>query len=408
MAFNILEHVTFAYQPIWGAKRQLIGARLHVRALHPDSVDAAHLLETIASEWSHDAPFLLVAFADKALLLQALAFNPHDSIWLELPDLGEFTPPEMVQAVALARRVGHRLVQRAPLARARPPGNSPGARQFRYLLDLWPEQVAQALRAAEVRGQHGAQQTPLMAEQLYDHIGTRALAAHILDDAKGWGVCSWPTEDVLKAHQRYGVSVDRRTLVRVQQALMHESSMDMVEFLIHQDAVLTHRVLRLVNSPLFGATRQVETVRQALFLLGQMRLREWLLELMPGSATDVDLFPVRQSLVMRAKLMTQLMDAGAQSNLATEIYVTGLFSGLSQLTHEPLGTALGRVPVSQAISDALLRQSGPYHVYLDIARRMESPEQADLLPALCAEADFDLDDVNRSLLRMLAQWRNVL
>ena len=408
MAFNILEHVTFAYQPIWGSKRQLTGARLRVRALHPDSVDAAHLLEVLENEWSHDAPYLLVSFTEQTQLLQALAFNPHDSIWLELPDFGEYTPPQVVQAVALARRVGHRLVQRAPLARARPMGNGTGAKNFRYLLDLWPEQVAQAMVSVQQKGQTGAQQTPLLPEQLYHRLGTRALAAHVLDDAKGWGVCGWPAEDVLKAHQRYGVPVDRRTLVRVQQALMHGSSMDAVEHLIHQDAVLTHRVLRLVNSPLFGSTRQVETVRQALFLLGQTRLRDWLLELMPGSATDVDLFPVRQSLVLRGKLMAQLMNAGAQNNLATEIYVTGLFSGLAQLTNEPLGVALGRVPVADAVSDALLRQSGPYHVYLDIARRMEDPEQVERLSAVCAEADFPLDQVNRALLRTLSQWRNVI
>ncbi|GAB3184582.1 HDOD domain-containing protein [Hydrogenophaga aquatica] len=408
MAFNILEHVTFTYQPIWGPKRQLIGVRLRVRALHPDSVDAAHLLEALENEWSRDAPFLLVSFTDQAQLLQALAFNPHDSIWLELPDFGEYTPPEVVQAVALARRVGHRLVQRSPLARARVLGGGNGAKNFRYLLDLWPDQVAQAMIASEQKGRPGGQATPLLPDQLYHHLGTRPLAAHALDDAKGWGVCGWPTEDVLKSHQRYGVPVDRRTLVRVQQALMHESSMDAVEHLIHQDAVLTHRVLRLVNSPLFGSTRQVETVRQALFLLGQTRLRDWLLELMPGSATDVDLLPVRQSLVLRGKLMAQLMNAGVQNNLATEIYVTGLFSGLGQLTHEPLGVALGRVPVSSAVSDALLRQSGPYHVYLDIAQRMESPEQLEHLANVCAEAGFGLDHVNRALLRTFSQWRNVL
>ena len=48
MSLNLLEHVAFAYQPIWGASRQLTGVRLRVRALAPDSVDAVHLLELLA------------------------------------------------------------------------------------------------------------------------------------------------------------------------------------------------------------------------------------------------------------------------------------------------------------------------------------------------------------------------
>lgn len=406
MAFNILEHVAFAYQPVWGQTRQLVGVRLRVRALHTESVDAAHLLHVLGNEWSDQAPFLLVSFADQPQLLQALSVNPHDAIWLELPDGGDFSAPELVDAVALARRKGHRLVQQAPLARARPSGADNG--QWRYLLDLWPEQVAQALQAAEQRDTPQAVRSPVLSGQLYQHIGTRALAAHCLDDIKAWGICGWPEHDVLHTYRHHGVPVDKRTLVRVQQALMRDVSMETLEDLIHQDPVLTFRTLRLVNSPVFGTTRQVETVRQALMLLGQTRLRDWMMELLRGACADQDLQPVRQSMVLRARLMTQLMDAGAQQHLNTESYLTGLFSRLHELMHEPLGVTLGRVPLSEAIGQALLHGNGPYHAYLQIACAMEDLQQMEQLPSLCEQAGFPLDHVNRSLIRMLARWHNVL
>ena len=120
MAFNILEHVALAYQPIWGRTRQLIGVRLRVRALQPDSVDAAHLLHWLGTEWSAPAPFLLVSFADAPQLLQALAVPPVPNVWLEIPDYGDFLPPDLQQAVERAKGTGHALVQGAPLDRARP------------------------------------------------------------------------------------------------------------------------------------------------------------------------------------------------------------------------------------------------------------------------------------------------
>lgn len=406
MAFNILEHVAFAYQPIWGQNRQLAGVRLRVRALHTESVDAAHLLHVLGNEWSEQAPFLLVSFVDQPQLLQALSVKPHDAIWLELPDGGEFTPPEMVDAVASARRMGHRLVQQCPLERARPSGSGNGP--WRYLLDLWPEQVTQALQAAQQRGKPQAMPSPVLPGQLYQHIGRRDLAAHCLDDAKAWGICGWPDADVLNAYRQHGVRVDKRTLVRVQQALMRDVSMETLEDLIHQDPVLTFRTLRLVNSPLFGTTRQVETVRQALMLLGQTRLRDWMMELLPGACADQDMQPVRQSMVLRARLMTYLMDAGAQQHLNTESYLTGLFSRLHELMHEPLGVTLGRVPLSEAIGQALLHGNGPYHAYLQLARAMEDMAHMEQLPELCEQAGFPLDHVNRALIRMLARWHNVL
>jgi c-di-GMP-related signal transduction protein len=264
--------------------------------------------------------------------------------------------------------------------------------------------VVQTQQAIARQGQG----SPVLAGQLYRDLGTRALVQHCLDNRQAWGVCGWPEDDVLRDHHRYGVPVDKRTLVRVQQALMREASMDVIEGLIHQDAVLTYRVLRLVNSPVFGATRQVTTVRQALMLLGQRRLSDWLLELMPGSSADRELLPVRLALVLRGRVMQALMDAGVQHDLATEIYLTGLFSRLDVLTQEPLAAALKRVPLSEPVAEALLRQSGPYAHYLDIACRLESFDQVQRLPAVCETAGFPLDQVNGGLLRTLAQWRNSL
>lgn len=403
MSLNLLEHVAFAYQPIWGASRQLTGVRLRVRGLHPDSVDAGHLLELLGNAWSDQSPFLLVSFAEQGLLRQALVVSPVEGLWLEVPDVGDAPPPGWPEMLQRAQRMGHRLVQEAPLARARAtPATGPG--QHRYLLHLWPEQAAATRQVLDGHG--GA--SPLLSGQLYRDLGQCRLAAHALDDRQAWGVIGWPEDDALQSHQRYGVPVDKRTLVRVQQALMREASMEVIERLIHQDAVLTFRVLRLVNSPVFGASREVTTVRQALMLLGLRRLRDWLLELMPGASGDRELLPVRLAMVLRGRLMQALMDAGVQHDLATDIYVTGLFSQLDRLTHEPLATALKRVPLNEAVTEALLHQRGPYAIYLELACRLEHFDELQRLPAFCEQAEFPLEQVNRALLRTLAQWRNSL
>lgn len=406
MAFNILEHVALAYQPIWGRTRQLIGVRLRVRALQPDSVDAAHLLHWLATEWSAPAPFLLVSFADAPQLLQALAVPPVPNVWLEIPDYGDFLPPDLQQAVERAKATGHALVQGAPLDRARP---LHGQSKQRYLLDLWPEQAALALTAASQRRPPGTpSMSPVLPDQLYQNIGSRALAAHCLDDQRAWGICGWPQDDTLFTYRQYGVQPDRLTLVRVQLAVQNDASMDVIEDLVHQDVVLTYRLLRLVNSVVFGGDRQINTIRQALMLLGQRQLREWLHEQLGSASTDKDLLPVRQSLVLRARLMEYLMAPGPEHDLQAEIYITGLFSQLDQMMQEPIGVSLGRVPLSERIVQALLLQEGPYYAYLDLAQRLENFEQMEQIANACAEYGFAMDTVNRALLRMLVHWRNTV
>lgn len=117
---------------------------------------------------------------------------------------------------------------------------------------------------------------------------------------------------------------------------------------------------------------------------------------------------MRQSMVMRARLMTYLMDAGAQHHLNTEAYLTGLLSRFDKLMNEPLPAALARVPLPEAITSALLRGNGPYHAYLEVVCAMEDMAQPERLTQLCEQAGFPLDHVNRALIRMLARWHNVL
>lgn len=409
MSLNILDHLALAYQPIWGARRQLAAVRLRVCALHIESVDAAHLLQLLSVERQPHTPPLLVSFVDRPLLLQALGMTPQEGIWLELPDEGDFVTDELRQHTLLARRMGHHLVQCGPLARA-PRGVAPDDRGSRmHLLNLWPEDVAQALRAASQRGQASAASaapSPVLPGHIYQNIGNSALAAHCLDDARAWGVCDWPVDDVLHQHRHQPIACDRDVVLHVLRAFEQDLSMDEVEDRLHLDPVLTYRMLRMVNSVAVGLGREVQSVRHALMLLGHTNMRQWLGEQLQAASTEPALRPVRQGMVLRARLMDYLMDAGPEHDLQAEIHTTGLFSRIDGLLQEPLADALCRIPLSPRIVDALIHHRGPYASYLDVACHMEDPNGMADLPLMCRTHEFDLDEVNRALIRMLCHVRH--
>ncbi|WP_342131945.1 HDOD domain-containing protein [Hydrogenophaga sp. OTU3427] len=413
MSLNILDHLALAYQPVWGPQRQLAAVRLRVCALHPESVDASHLLHLLAEERQPHTPVLLVSFVDRALLLQALEMSPQEGVWIELPDEGEFVTEDLRQRTALARHMGHQLVQCAPLARVRERALAaqgqvaPGM----HLLHLWPEEVALALRAATDRGQGGQgllrrTESPILSGQIYQNIGSGVLAAHCLDDRRAWGICDWPADDVLHQHRHQSIACDRSAVLRTLRALEQDLSMEEVEDRLHLDPVLTYRMLRMVNSVGVGVSREVSSIRHALMLLGMTNVRQWLNEQLAVASTEAALKPVRQAMVLRAQLMEYLMDAGLEHELRAEIYTTGLFSRIDGLLQEPLPEVLERIPLSGRINDALLNHHGPYVSYLDVACHMEDPAAMADLPLICHTHDFRLDDVNRALIRMLCHVRH--
>lgn len=413
MPLNILDHLTLAYQPVWGRSRQLVAVRLRVHALQPESVDASRLMQLIGSEWTSESPVMILSMDQAPLLAQALASDPVPGVWVECPDMSD-QPWEMLNdQVVAARQRGLRVLRAGRLGAAvLPPAMADDALQARQealpdlMLDIWPEDAQRALAAGEAAAPATfASDSPILPAQAYQNVATLALASHCLDQQLAWGVCVWPVQDALRRLGAKAAQPDRATIDRVRAALDAESALEVVEHEMLEDPILTYRLLQWVKQALANSEREVRTLRQALMMMGQQQCRHWLGQQSEGASTEADLWPVRQAMVLRARIMETLMDPGPQDELRAEIYFTGLLSQIDRLLRQPLHDVLESVSMSERVTQALELWQGPYFEYLDIARRLEQFDQVEELPAILQAHEFRLDEVNRALIRTLAHSR---
>jgi c-di-GMP-related signal transduction protein len=156
-----------------------------------------------------------------------------------------------------------------------------------------------------------------------------------------------------------------------------------------------------VNSAGVGLRTGIESLRHGLMMLGYSSLNKWLVAQLPQASEDANLHPIKAAMILRARLMEHLLDAGTEDGLRREIYLCGLFSQLDLLLNEPLGTVLRRIPLSERIYDANVRNSGPYASSLEIATAQAS-DDTKAIRNLCRKHNLPIDDANRALLRTLA------
>jgi c-di-GMP-related signal transduction protein len=168
-----------------------------------------------------------------------------------------------------------------------------------------------------------------------------------------------------------------------------------------QDPVLVYRFLAHANSPTLGLQSGIDSLRRALMMIGYASLDRWLQQQLPTTVDDVDLKPIKTAIVLRARLMEMLLDAGEEEELRREVYLCGLFSQMDTLLGEPLGTALQTLPLSERLYDATVAHTGPYEPSLAIACAMENEDTVHTR-RLCEEHEMDIEEVNRVLLRALA------
>jgi EAL and modified HD-GYP domain-containing signal transduction protein len=169
-----------------------------------------------------------------------------------------------------------------------------------------------------------------------------------------------------------------------------------------QDPPLAFRILRYLNSPLLGLDHKIESLAQALTILGRQRLTRWL---------SVLLFSVRapsfgdwllvESALTRGRLMEVLGAKLMPGEPADALFLTGIFSCLDKLLRRPLAQLVDEVPLSAEVRSALLERNGPYAKLLNLAEAAEAFDFAAMEKAAKA-LDIPADSANHALLAATA------
>ncbi len=152
---------------------------------------------------------------------------------------------------------------------------------------------------------------------------------------------------------------------------------------VRGDVALSYRLLRYANSPALGLSRSVESVEQAVMLLGRQELSRWLSMLLLSSAASRQAAAALQEQALARGRLLELLARFDKEPVPEAMFSLGLFSMLESLLETPLAQALAPLRLGEAASQALLRHQGPWAPYLQMALALEGED--DGLPDTLAE-----------------------
>jgi EAL and modified HD-GYP domain-containing signal transduction protein len=399
MAPSSFGQLILGYQLIWNKSRQPVAMQLFMGPLEGEQADGAHFLRAVDQTWTGQSPILVLTPLSANLLADLLQHCKPDGPWLSVEqDL--LVDAGTVELLRQAHQRGVQLVWRG--AAGQRPDSAIAPCFTRTIIGLTP---GEALAGAHVTLVHGdAAGNPVLPGQIVEAVPSRLMADHCLDRSAAWGVAGWPVDDVLLSHRHQPIQASHRAIVQLVRETDNDVALDLLEHTLAEEPLLAYRFLRYTNSAALGLRTGVESLRHGLMLLGMTRFRQWLMEQMPLAANEPDMEPVRTAIVMRAHLMEHLLDAGDEDTLRREVFLTGVLSQIDGLLGEPLREAMLRLPLSDRVNGAILGRSGPYAPFLELACALEYPHM-DQVPALCEAHELHLDDVNRTMMRVMAQLK---
>ena len=141
-------------------------------------------------------------------------------------------------------------------------------------------------------------------------------------------------------------------------AVMQKDNADISELeeAISFDVSITYRILKLMNSAFFNYPNKINSIRQAIFILGRQKLASWASMLALSSMSDRPSEMIHIAMT-RAKMCELLADKAGATPVES-FFTTGLFSALDIMMERELQELIKPLPLNADIVSALLEHKG--------------------------------------------------
>jgi c-di-GMP-related signal transduction protein len=164
---------------------------------------------------------------------------------------------------------------------------------------------------------------------------------------------------------------NRINYLRIWQAISQpELDIRTIEELLKREASLCYRLLRYLNSPVFGLGNEICSVRHALALLGEREVRRWVRLVATLTAGQDKPSELVTSALVRARFCELLSER--VGFCGSDLFLMGLLSLMDAILDTPMAMIIEQIAVDQAIKSVLLGDSSPLLPFYRLMLAQES------------------------------------
>jgi EAL and modified HD-GYP domain-containing signal transduction protein len=370
-----------ARQPILGRDQQLLAFELLFRNAQETEAGVTDNATATAAVISHASQLgmehvvgerLAFVNVDEVVLMSDfIRFLPNDKVILEILETVEATP-EVIARVIELKGLGFKFALDDVI------GDSEDVRKLSSLVDVIkvdlkgvePGQLPELTRKLRRPGQK------LLAEKVETLEEFKACLELGYEYFQGY----YFARPVILSGKK--IAPSELVLLHLLDLLNSDADNGEIESSVKRDALISVNLLRLVNTPAAGVGRKIESLSQAMMVLGRRQLQRWLQILLyskPGSAVDVN-SPLLQMATTRGKMMELLaMEVRGGRSAGDTGFTVGILSLMDALFSMSMADVLGTVAVPEEVREALVERKGDYGDMLQVIELLECADQGRTL-----------------------------
>lgn len=151
-----------------------------------------------------------------------------------------------------------------------------------------------------------------------------------------------------------------------------KSEMDLVKItqIFERDINLSYKLLRYSNSAVFKRRSEIETIKQAIIVLGQVELKKLLSVLFTSQVSTEKPAELMRLAMTRARFAEGIATLHNQTDTA-KAFLAGMMSLIDAILDEPMSSILVKLPLAKEIKDALIGEPGLLGEYIALVKFYE-------------------------------------
>ncbi|SHH29197.1 EAL and HDOD domain-containing protein [Massilia sp. CF038] len=154
-----------------------------------------------------------------------------------------------------------------------------------------------------------------------------------------------------------------------------------IERAVKRDVTLALNLLRLVNTPAVGARYKIDSLSQAVSVLGRRQLQRWLQIMLYAEPArrGSSMTPLLMLATTRGRMLELLAQKlrPSQRNIADVAFTVGIMSLMDVLFGMTMDEIVAQIPVIDEVADALRTRSGFFGELLHLAECIERMEEME-------------------------------
>ena len=202
-----------------------------------------------------------------------------------------------------------------------------------------------------------------------------------------------------------GMNPAQTIILQLMQRVQKNEDIAKLENVLKRDPALSYKLLRFINSAGFGVGREIQSLKQAITMLGYAPMYRWLTLLLASASTSGYSPVLMETAVVRGRLTELLGKTALSRGEGENLFVAGMFSLLDRLLGLPMKEVLDTIQLPDEVVRALLTRGGMYGPYLALAEACELNSQ--LVASLASSLNIAPADLNKAHLSALAWAQNV-